>query len=234
MKIAAISDLHIGATERSDSFGHKEEDFLRFLDGLEATSDRIVLLGDIYQTDHGWLPGESMAKKLLSLAQERLAAFTARTARTPYLWVHGNHDAVTASVLGAHTSVVLGDGDFKVKFTHGDAFDPVLQGLKGLSEVGTWLAGRIRAAGLQGVAEYLEDQDVNTKARLHQTPDGPYVRGARGLMASEGVSAVVMGHTHVPMRAEVHGGVVANTGTCSRGRFMGVRVDTDTGEVALF
>ena len=44
MKIAAISDLHIGAYARSDSFGHAQDAFLRLLDGLEATHDLIVLL----------------------------------------------------------------------------------------------------------------------------------------------------------------------------------------------
>ena len=49
----------------------------------------------------------------------------------------------------------------------------------------------------------------------------------------QGVQVVVMGHTHIPVRLELPDGVLANTGTCSRGRFMGVSVDTGTGEVRL-
>ena len=45
MRIAAISDFHIGATALTDTFGHAEDAFLRWLDRLEARHDRIVLLG---------------------------------------------------------------------------------------------------------------------------------------------------------------------------------------------
>lgn len=233
MRIAALSDFHIGATEATDSFGHDEGDFLRFLDGLEARCDRIVLLGDIYQTDHGWLPGRRAARRLLQAARERLAALTRRTAEPPYVWVHGNHDAVTAEVLGARTELVLGEDAFRVVFVHGDAFDPVLQAAPRLSETGTWIAGRVRAAGLRRLAEHLEDQDVQIKARRHQTPDGPYVQGAVALLERHQAAAVVMGHTHVPMRRQLPAGLVANTGTCSRGQRMGVWVDTATGELSL-
>lgn len=233
MRIAALSDFHIGATAETDSFGHAEGAFLARLDALEARCDRVVLLGDIYQTDHGWRPGARTARRLLDAARQRLTALTARTAEPPYVWVHGNHDAVTAEVLGAATQIVLGEEGFRVVFVHGDAFDPVLQTAPRLSEAGTWIAGRVRAAGLRRLADTLEDQDVQIKARRHQTPEGPYVQGARRLMAAHDAQVVVMGHTHVPLRQEIEGRVVANTGTCSRGQFMGVWVDTATGEVAL-
>lgn len=233
MKIAALSDFHIGASAGTDTFGHAEDAFLGLLDGLEATHDRIVLLGDIYQTDHGPLPGLGASKRLLAAARDRLDAFARRTAEPQYLWVHGNHDPVTAEVLGARETLILGEPGRRVLFTHGDVFDPVIKAIPRLSAAGTWFAGRARALGLKRVAEHLEDKDVAIKAARHQTPDGPYVRGAAELMRREEVQVVVMGHTHVPMRQDLPEGVVANTGTCSRGRFMGVSVDTGTGEVRM-
>lgn len=234
MRIAAISDLHIGATARTDTFGHAEEAFLRLLDRLERAHDRIVLLGDIYQTDHGWTPGLGAASALLERARARLDALTRRLSEPQYAWIHGNHDPVTASVLGASTTLVLGEAGQQALFTHGDAFDPVLQRIPRLSAVGTWFAGRTRALGLIRLAEYLEDQDVSIKAEQHQRPTGPYATAARQLMAEHQVRVVVMGHTHIPLRQELGEGVLANTGTCSRGRFMGVSLDTATGEVRNF
>lgn len=234
MRIAAISDLHIGAYARSDSFGHAQDAFLRLLDGLEASHDRIVLLGDIYQTDHGWVPGLGAARRLLDHARERVSALSRRWSESQYLWVHGNHDPVTAAELGAQTEIILGEPGARALFTHGDVFDPTIRSIPRLSQIGTWFAGRTRALGLISFAEYLEDQDVNIKADQHLAAAGPYATGASSLMARHEVNVVVMGHTHVPQRQELTGGVLANTGTCSRGRFMGVSVDTSTGEVQHF
>lgn len=234
MRIAAISDLHIGAHARSDTFGHAQDAFLSLLDGLEATHDRIVLLGDIYQTDHGWIPGLGAASRLLQRARERVEALSRRWSESQYLWVHGNHDPVTAAELGAHTEVILGEPGSRVLFTHGDAFDPVIKRIPRLSVLGTWFAGRTRDFGLIRLAEYLEDQDVHIKADQHLAANGPYASAASALFERREVGVVVMGHTHIPMRQELPGGVLANTGTCSRGRFMGVSVDTATGEVKNF
>ena len=50
MKIAVISDLHLGRGDAADLFGHDDAEFLRFLDFLEGNFERIVLLGDIFET----------------------------------------------------------------------------------------------------------------------------------------------------------------------------------------
>ncbi len=50
---------------------------------------------------------------------------------------------------------------------------------------------------------------------------------AETLIARESVDVVVFGHTHVPWRTEVAGGILLNTGTCSRGQQMYASVDTE-------
>ena len=50
MNIAVISDLHLGSDDATDSFGHDDAEFLRFLGFLEGNFERIVLLGDIWET----------------------------------------------------------------------------------------------------------------------------------------------------------------------------------------
>ena len=61
MRIAALSDFHIGARAYTDEFHHAEADFLAYLAALEADHDHIVLVGDIYQTEHALLPGPAAA-----------------------------------------------------------------------------------------------------------------------------------------------------------------------------
>ncbi len=233
MRIAAVSDLHIGDRAHSDTFRHAEGDFLGWLDVLEAQHDTLVLLGDIYQTDHGPLPGPASARRALALARERTERLSLRFAEPQYRWISGNHDPITHEVLGAARSLTFGEPGCRALFVHGDAYDPVIGRAPRLSAAGTWFTGQARAVGLRTVAEVLEDRDVTVKGRLHKGPAGPYGRAAQALMAEQGVQVVVMGHTHIPVRLELPDGVLANTGTCSRGRFMGVSVDTGTGEVRL-
>lgn len=229
MRIAAISDLHIGPDARTDAFRHDEAVFLSWLDALEDSHDTIVLLGDIFQTDHGLWPGLAQQRRQLDRTRARMSRFAERIAVPPYVLIHGNHDEITTE-LGALEQVMFGEADFRVLFLHGHQHDPMLVRAKPLSNAATWFSGRVRAAGLTAVAEQLEEQDVQVKARRFNVPDGPYARGARARLAESGARVLVMGHTHVPLRQELPEGLLLNTGTCSRGRRMGVSVDTATGE----
>jgi len=227
MRIAVISDLHIGAHARTDTFGHSADSFQRFLDALEAEHDRVVLLGDVYQCDHGWRLGNSATE--LAAARARAPWLLERLERPDYTLVHGNHDAVLRTE-GVPTEIWLGRTDpFPALLLHGDSFDPVIQKAPGVSGAATWASGRIRRAGLRPLAEWLEDRDIQVKGKRLQTPGGPYVRGARGRMQRDGARLVVMGHTHIPWRYETSEGTILNSGTCSRGQKMYASLDTLTG-----
>lgn len=226
MKLAAISDLHIGARERTDGFRHDEAAFLSFLDGLEAAHDRIVVLGDLFQAEHGWWFGDAIGARELAAAQHRAAALWQRVQRAPYIYIHGNHDHVAQSHAGARTSWrVIADG-FAVLFIHGHQFDPMLRFLYPAARFGTWFSGRARSVGLGRFADWLEHKDVVVKAQRFSGPGGPYARAARRLLRHQRVDAVVMGHTHTPERVDLPEGVLANTGTCSLGQRMYVTIDT--------
>lgn len=232
MKIAALSDFHIGARDHTDGFRHDVPTFERFLDGLEANYEQIVLLGDIYQTDHGAWPGEASARRLLADARSRVPTLRDRFDRAPYVHVFGNHDAVAAAALQAPERLRF-DGRFPVLLTHGHQFDPVALKAPWAADLGTWTTGRLRAMGLRPLAWWLEQRDVSIKEQRFRGVDGPYARGARGLIAKHDVSVVVMGHTHVPGITAMDAGVMVNTGTCSGGRTMWVGFDTETGEIEV-
>ena len=233
MRIAAISDLHIGTRDRTCGFRHDPTSFAALLDRLEADHDEVILLGDVWQLDHEALPGASSAHRALTAARARSRWLDERLYAGGYTLIHGNHDVWTRDVLGAASSVERTHGRHTAIFVHGDAHDPVLTGAPRVSHTATWVTGRLRWAGLRGPAERLEEQDVQIKARRFQGVSGPYAHGARRLAREHDAGLVVMGHTHVPTLLDVGGAVLANTGTCSRARFMGVSVDLGCGTVSL-
>lgn len=231
MRIAALSDFHIGTRRHNDGFRHDLARFGRFLDRLEAEHDAVVLLGDIYQTDHALVPTRAAAQRMLARARERVAPLTERFARAPYVHVHGNHDEVMGT-LGAPEHLRLG-GRFEVSFIHGHQFDPIAVRAPWAADLGTWSTGRLRAVGLRPLAWWLEQRDVSIKDRRFRGPQGPYARGAQGLVHEHGTPIVVMGHTHCPGITPLSRGVMVNTGTCSGGRTMWVGIDSERGTIEV-
>lgn len=226
MRIAALSDFHIGATDETDCFRHDTRDFCRFLDDLESEHDRIVLLGDIFQSDYGAAIGKRTERRELARAQGRRSTLWSRFQNGRYVYVHGNHDAVAATYNGALTGWRVSSDGFAVYFVHGHQFDPLLRTIYPLARASTWFSGRIRRLGLREVADWLEEKDVSIKHERFQGDRGPYAEGARHLLRSQRVDAVIMGHTHVPTCIDLGEGIYANTGTCSHGQVMYVSIDT--------
>lgn len=232
MRIAALSDFHVGVRNDVDGFRHDPAEFSAFLDRLERGHDVIVLLGDIFQTDHAALPTRGARRRQLALARARLGALGGRLTREPYMYVHGNHDLIAAEACGASEHVRLGDESLAAFFIHGHQFDPVALAAPLAAHLGTWVTGRMRAAGMPGLAAYFERRDVEIKHERFRGADGPYVQAGRELARRWGASVVVMGHTHVPTMERVPEGLVVNTGTCSGGRFEYVSIDTRARTVA--
>lgn len=231
MRIAALSDFHIGSRHHTDGFRHDLARFARFLDRLEADHDAVVLLGDIYQTDHALVPTSAAARRMLERARERVGLLAERFARAPYVHVHGNHDAIAAT-LGAPEHVRLGER-FSTLFIHGHQFDPIAVRAQWAADLGTWSTGRLRALGLRPLAWWLEQRDVSIKDRRFRGPQGPYARGAQRLVHEHGAPIVVMGHTHCPGITPLAHGVMVNTGTCSGGRTMWVSIDSERGSIEV-
>lgn len=233
MRIAALSDLHIGARRHTDGFLHDLARFAGFLDTLEQAHDRIVLLGDVYQADHALVPTAAAARRMLARARARVAALAQRFERPPYVHVHGNHDAIAGTALGAPEQLRL-PGRFPALFIHGHQFDPVAVRARWAADLGTWSTGRLRAVGLRPLAWWLEQRDVAIKDRRFRGPHGPYARGAQALVREHAAPIVVMGHTHCPGITPLppHG-VMVNTGTCSGGRTMWVGIDTERGTIEV-
>lgn len=124
MKIAVISDLHLGAGGPTDSFGHDDGEFLRFLRFLERNFERVVLLGDVWETLTGALPGSPLVE--LGAAREAHAEIARRFERPAYAYVHGNHDIV-AMARGVPEELSFHADGVRLLFTHGHQNDLVVK-----------------------------------------------------------------------------------------------------------
>jgi predicted phosphodiesterase len=232
MRVAAISDLHIGVEAGRDGFGHAVRDFEAWLGRLEGEHDRVVLVGDIFQSDHGVVPGSRAGQ--LHAARKRARALVRRFEGAGYHYVHGNHDEIAHDELGTPSSVVLEDHGLRLGFTHGHAFDPVALRAPWLADVGTYATGTLRRVGLVGWARWFEHRDVAIKHRRFGGDAGPYARGADALASHENLAVVVLGHTHAAELHRTTTAVYANSGTCSDGRRECVSIDTAAGTISLW
>ncbi len=233
MRVAALSDFHIGLDPATDAFGHDPGAFREFVDALLASHDQLVLLGDLFTADHAPRWGPRFASAHLRRILETVPWLVERLADPRVHYVHGNHDLAAAEVLGAAERLVLGDAGCRVLFVHGHQFDPIARRALLLANVGTWTTGRLRAAGLRPLAQFFEDRDVAIKDVRFRGRQGPYAAAANVACRDLGVSAVVMGHTHAARVDTLEHGLSLNTGTCSCGRREFVSIDTARKQAVL-
>lgn len=227
MNIAVISDLHLGAGGPTDAFGHEDRDFLRFLSFLEANFERVVLLGDIWETLTGVWPGKPLER--LFAAQHAHPEIAERFERPRYTYVHGNHDLVAGSALGVPEELTIDADGTRVVFTHGHHHDVIVRRARWLSEFGVWLGGWIRRVGLSPLYRLLQHLD-NTRSGAKLDPARcPFQRWALGVAASRRADVVVTGHTHIATRAEHRRGLFLNSGSCSEGSYSFLVLDTRRG-----
>lgn len=231
MKIAVISDLHLGAGDAADAFGHSDADFLRFLRFLESNFEHIVLLGDIWEALTPRNYGQFA--QALKEAREAHPSIARRFERPQYTYVHGNHDLVAGAVDKAPDMIVLGDRSTRILFTHGHHHDVLIQRAPWLTEVGVWFGGWLRRLGGHALYRLLNRLEA-MRYRLHADPSAcGFQRWAVGLGHVHRSDVVVTGHTHLATRSEHRNQLFMNSGSCSGGHFSFLSLDTSRGDYAV-
>lgn len=231
MQLAVISDLHLGRRGPTDGFGHDDADFLRFLGFLERNFEQIVLLGDIWETLTGALPGHAADE--LRAAQEAHPEITRRFRRRKYRHVHGNHDLVAHDVEGVPEELTLRADGVRILFTHGHQGDDLCVNSQSTSEIGVWLGGwlrRLRLHPVYRIASYID----NWRGGI--SPDSTRCSFQRAWMdraERRDVDVMVTGHTHLAARAEHGARLYLNSGSCSEGQFSYLAMDTRRGDYTV-
>jgi len=230
VKIAVISDLHLGNGSGSDTFGHDEATFLRFLDHLEDNFERIVLLGDIYET----LTTRGSAQvSELERCKRAHAPIVERFERPAYRYLHGNHDLVAGHLDHAPDALHLNVDGQRIVFMHGHQFDWVVKKARAFSEWCAWLSGWIARMGLKPVLKVAHavermligggkvDLDPHALA-----PTDRFQRAAMSFAEARGADIVVTGHTHHGIVAPFGDRLFLNSGACEGGAFSFLSMDT--------
>ncbi len=231
MRLAVISDLHLGRRDAVDPFGHEDEAFLRFLRFLEDSFDRIVLLGDIYETLTARVPQQQLAE--LGAAREAHPELVRRFERRQYLYVHGNHDLVAGPALGAPEEVVIDADGVRILFTHGHRHDWLIRHLRQFSEWGVWAGAWLRRLGLHGLFRACDLLDQRMRGASLDATRCTFQRWAMSLGQERKADVVVTGHTHLGGVAHHGARLFLNSGTCSEGTFSFLEIDTKRGNYAL-
>ena len=209
MRIAVISDLHIGAEDfRPDGFGE-------FLDHLEREHDEIILLGDVFECYFPVLPWKALAE--YDRWDRRYDDITRRFRSAKYTILSGNHDMVACRARGIPSRTEREQEGFRVLFSHGHENEPAYGSPLRirLVELYMWLVYRLKRLGLPALYEYSYRMDY----ALNMKDGGAvHVEAARDHVR-RGYDVVVFGHTHVARHVELRGGgVYINTGDCLRRR----------------
>lgn len=230
MKVAVISDLHLGAGGATDLFGHDDGEFLRFLAFLEKNFERIVLLGDVWETLTGALPGSPLVE--LAAAHATHPELARRFERPMYSYVHGNHDIV-AMTRGVPEELTLHADGVRLLFTHGHQNDVVVKHARWLSELGVWFGAWVRRFGFGKMYQLLRRLDGLRAGASLDAQSCTFQRWAVEVARLKSADVVVTGHTHIAARAEHGDRLFLNSGSCAMGAISFLSIDTKKKEFAV-
>lgn len=230
MQLAVISDLHLGAGGAADQFGHSDLEFSKLLDLLEGNFERIVLLGDIWETLTGTSPGGD--RRQLRAAREQHPEIARRFETDQYIYVHGNHDSVAAAE-GVPDQHELYVDKVRIIFSHGHLGDPLIVRHRWLSELGVWLGAWVCRVGWRRLYQLCSELDARRGGALGEGARCVVRRWAEAHAGRERADIIVTGHTHVPARAELDSCLFMNSGSCAQGRFQFLSLDTGAGNYQL-
>jgi predicted phosphodiesterase len=227
MQIAVISDLHLGSGDRSDLFGHDDAEFLRYLRFLESNFERIVLLGDIWETLTSPVP--FTPRHALERCRESHPEIAGRLDGSQYVYVHGNHDII-ARQLGVPGSYELEADGTRLHFTHGHVHDLLIRRARWVSEVAVCLGAWLRRLGLGSVYRIAEHID-HWFTTVEQDPERcTFRRWAIQWAQRREADVIVTGHTHSAGSSEHGSRLFLNSGSCSYGKTTFVAMDTKRGD----
>ena len=232
MRIAVISDLHLGRGDRADrNFGYDIE-LLNLLDHLEMHHEMIVLLGDIWETLNAqWPWSHGKESNLVQAAHPKIAE---RFMGPKYRWIVGNHDRVMGSLDHVSYEWVVENNQLKIIFTHGHQFDLWSQELRYVSEGIVWLCGWTARMGTFAVTRFFDWFHTRITDTTERGQLGALEKRLIEQSQTRGAHITVMGHTHVPGITHVNEHILINSGHCLYGQFHFVSIDTTQGHCGVY
>ena len=232
MRIAVISDLHLGRGDQTDRGRGHDEALLRFLDYLEADHEMIVLLGDIWEMLTSQWPGyQTKEAQLVKRAHPEVAQ---RFATGKYHYIVGNHDRTMGILEDTPKELVLTIDQMKMIFTHGHQFDIWATRLRYISEFVVWFSGWASRLGTHSVTRFFDWFHNLITGTSEGTKLGTLESKLIAMSQQRGAQLTIIGHTHLPGIFRSEGHLLVNSGHCLCGTFHFVSIDTHDAEVGVY
>lgn len=196
-----ISDLHLGS-EVCQAAALEE-----FLEWAVKKSRMLIINGDIFD--------DLNFKRLKRRHFNCLRTIRRNTDRPDFkiIWMRGNHDGpadIISHIVGVDIldEFLFDNGALKLWILHGDQFDTIVTGHKGLT---AFFSALFR--GLQMILPLAWCRWVRRLSKSFQRNSEVVRRRATDEARKRGCSAVTCGHTHKPEDTTVNGIRYLNTGT---------------------
>lgn len=231
MNIAVISDLHLGAGDITDQFGHDDYEFIKFLKYLEENFERIILLGDIYEC---LMPKEFRnVKSIIQDCKNAHKEIASRFQKDQYFYIHGNHDWVSAEFTNTPEELFLKPNKESILFTHGHQYDSFVQNRRIVSEFGAWLGGWIIRVGLLPTYKLFANIEAKYGCGGLDKVKAKFEKLAIHSAKQKKADIVVTGHTHYAAKTEYGSQLYLNSGTCSEGNLNFLSMNTNNSDYKI-
>ena len=232
MKIAVISDLHLGRGDLADRRRDQDEELLALLDYLEAHYERIILLGDVWALLTPKCPG--WMKRELKKVREAHPQLAQRFASSPYDYIVGNHDRAVEFLEHKPQELLLKTDQITILFTHGHQFDLWAHQLRYVGEFVVWISGWAARFGTQALTRFFD--------WTHNLLTGTSTLDHLGALEQKLIQyaqthhahITVMGHTHIPGIIKSQGHFLVNSGHCLGHLYHFVSIDSQSKEIAVY
>jgi len=228
MKIAVISDLHLGRGDEADRFGADDSRFLRFLDFLESNFEKIILLGDIFDTLSGqqWGNPRDELKRCI-MAHSKLAVRMLNPKR--YTYIIGNHDRIASQVFSAPGEYYINTDGLRLMFTHGHLYDWFSSKARSFAEALAWIGGWLRRMRMYVVHDFFTDVEDKFILSSMRTDQNGFQSLACRAAEMNRADIIVTGHTHYGKLERFGKKVYMNSGSCINGIYQFLALVTRAG-----
>jgi len=235
VQIAVISDLHLGRKDKLDQFNRNpgaEAQLYQLLNYLETHVDKIVLLGDIFETLRGRTLNKTKELKAILQHYPQFANKVMNDDR--YVLMKGNHDLASGKVLGANEYLTVKEDNKNILFFHGHQLDPIVADFwtKNFEELGVWLGGWLERMKI----DITKKGNISSKFKALNNlwKVGGFEIAAAAMGKKLKADIIVTGHSHHPMKVEIENHLFLNSGTRVCGRQDMIILDTNVNDYEIY
>lgn len=214
MKIAFLSDTHIGRNDHTNDFQYSQVDFVDLLESLKSKTDLIILTGDIFEMWQGpkYLDIDAEVKYIKKNYKFAIDTINSLIEEGNLIYVLGNHDNCMRKLLVKYvrTKLLLPIEGIKLFVTHGHIYDKANSTLSIIGKTIAWLVGMLERLGWKSA-----DQTPTRLKRFFPgwfTGNKHYKNISLKIIEKHNPVVVVMGHTHQYEIVAIDGSMFVNTG----------------------